>query len=227
MTNQLYIRPATPADEADVSRICLLTGNAGTTAESVYSIPELIGLTYAVPYLHVPHTFSYVLVATPTPSHPSSPNESTGNAAERVIGYIIGTTDTLAYSAAALRDWWPVQAAKYPVETTPGNADDKRLMGLFAKPDAYAEELVAKVPAHMHINILPEAQGTGWGRRLIDTAINHVRGAGGSAIFLGIDPRNDRARQFYKHVGFKHEPSTHGENYILQFSDWKAPAPLN
>lgn len=76
----------------------------------------------------------------------------------------------------------------------------------------------------MHINVLPEAQRSGWGRRMIDTAIKHIKEhAGGNAVSLGIDPRNDKARQFYKHVGFKFEPAAQGENYILPFDDWVPP----
>lgn len=163
----ISIRPATKADEAAMSRICLLTGNAGSSAEEVYTIPELIGLVYALPYLHMSNAFAYVLVTdTLEPSIAEKANERTDEApssapvdatapivseappasgpTERVIGYIIGTTDTQVYQEETSRDWWPVQHAKYPVDVTPGNADDKRLMGLFAKPDSYAEQIVDK-----------------------------------------------------------------------------------
>jgi len=73
----------------------------------------------------------------------------------------------------------------------------------------------------MHINLLPEAQGQGWGRKLISVAIKHVQRHHGSALFLGIDPRNDDARRFYKHVGFEHVPTANGENYVLDFEKWK------
>lgn len=179
----IYIRPATLADEAAISHICLLTVNAGRSAESVYTIPDLIGRVYAVPYIHMKNAFAYVFVTTsPEPSIASkeastsatngpAPSDAPADASapvvpapsasaqhtdaqpaatssdapvERVIGYIIGTTDTRAYAAEALRDWWPLQRAKYPVDETPGNADDKRLMGLFVKPDVYAEAITEK-----------------------------------------------------------------------------------
>lgn len=59
---------------------------------------------------------------------------------------------------------------------------------------------------------------------MIDTAVKHVREqTGKDALFLGIDSRNDKARSFYKHVGFKFEPTPQGENYILNFEDWVSP----
>lgn len=167
----ISIRPATKADESAVSRICLLTGEAGTSAKSVYTIPELIGLVYAIPYLYMTNAFAYVLV-TDTPEPPSSekaekrtdegPSDASVDApapivpdspeaagsssvpAERVIGYIIGTTDTRAYEAELLRDWWPAQRARYPIDSTPGNANDKRLMGIFVKPDSYPQNVIEK-----------------------------------------------------------------------------------
>lgn len=167
----ISIRPATKADETAISRICLLTGEAGTSAESVYTIPELIGLVYAVPYLHMASGFAYVLVTDTlepsvadkiekkTDEAPSSApiravapvvpdsSEFAGSSTqptERIIGYIIGTTDTRVYEAELQRDWWPVQRAKYPVDSTPGNANDKRLMGLFVKPDSYPENIIER-----------------------------------------------------------------------------------
>ena len=41
-----------------------------------------------------------------------------------------------------------------------------------------AEPYAAEYPAHLHIDLLPELQGQGWGRRLIDTLVAALRERG-------------------------------------------------
>ena len=54
-----YIREATSSDSPALSRICLLTGNAGQSAEAQHTFGELIGLVFAEPYVHLPTTFAF------------------------------------------------------------------------------------------------------------------------------------------------------------------------
>jgi len=240
----IYLRPATVKDAPAVSRICLLTGNAGTSAVDVYSRPELIGLVYAEPYVHLSSAFAYLLVTT----------GDSGVEPERAIGYILGAVDSRAYEAEAREKWWPALRARYPVavdgiggnnkdgnrererdsvrakdgnggaggrpETTTTDGD-KRIYAHFANPDTAPDVVVSVYPAHMHINVLPEMQRQGWGRRMIDQAVNHVRSEGGRGLHLGIDSRNDEARKFYRRVGFESLPSNGiGEYYTLNFDNW-------
>ena len=44
-----YIREARSSDSPALSHICLLTGNAGQSAEAQHTFGELIGLVYAEP----------------------------------------------------------------------------------------------------------------------------------------------------------------------------------
>ena len=48
-----------------------------------------------------------------------------------------------------------------------GTEKDIVIYKAFAEPAMTPDAIVATYPAHMHINLLPEAQGKGWGRRLI------------------------------------------------------------
>jgi ribosomal protein S18 acetylase RimI-like enzyme len=61
-------------------------------------------------------------------------------------------------------------------------------------------------PAHLHIDILPEGQGQGWGRKLIETLTGRMRELGVSAVHLGVAPTNHRAIAFYEAVGFHRVP---------------------
>ncbi|KAG8688055.1 hypothetical protein FRC08_011641, partial [Ceratobasidium sp. 394] len=76
-------------------------------------------------------------------------------------------------------------------------------------------------PAHIHINILPQAQRQGWGIRLIDRAVGYLKDLGQNGLFLGIDSRNHNARAFYLNVGFKPYSFPGKEYFYLEFGDWK------
>jgi hypothetical protein len=101
------IRRATSADSAALARICLLTGDAGSSAEDQYPTsepgPELLALLYALPYVD-----------------PALADVTTGLVLTRpgdgaVIGYVLCAPDTRAFEAAAERTYWPALAARYPL----------------------------------------------------------------------------------------------------------------
>jgi hypothetical protein len=103
------IRPARPSDDEALSRICLLTGDAGSSAEAAHAIPELLGLIFARPYNRLETTFGFVLMDTDFHSPPDSSSDG-----QRVVGYILGTTDSKKYDEIAEREWWPMFREKYP-----------------------------------------------------------------------------------------------------------------
>lgn len=139
---------------------------------------------------------------------------------KKVVGYILGAVDSRAFEEEAKRDWWPALHEEYPVDG-PGNDKDRRLYNYFTKPYDTPQSVIDVYPAHMHIDLLPEAQRKGWGKKLLGTAVEHIKAAGGKGLHLGIDPRNDGARQFYKRVGFVGlESGGEGEYYGLDFDSW-------
>ncbi|KAF7332031.1 N-acetyltransferase domain-containing protein [Mycena kentingensis (nom. inval.)] len=100
------IRKATAADESALSRICLLTADAGKSAEALHDHKELPGLVYSVPYVHLPTTYAFVLVD-----------------GDVVVGYIVGSKDTRAYEQHAEEDWWPKHAERFPPNAMVREAD--------------------------------------------------------------------------------------------------------
>ncbi|KAF8812571.1 acyl-CoA N-acyltransferase [Phlegmacium glaucopus] len=183
----LKIRKAAKGDTPSLSRICLLTANSGTSAEELHDFGELPGLVYAIPYVILPTTWGFVL-------EDEEHNE--------VVGYIVGSTDTCTYERYAAEHWWPSLAIKYPLELSTKAGDvqyAKLLRNMHTSPDMN----ISFSPAHLHINILPNYQKQGWGRRLIATAIEFLKDEGLSGVWLGLNPRNEGAREFYERVGFK------------------------
>jgi GNAT superfamily N-acetyltransferase len=64
-------------------------------------------------------------------------------------------------------------------------------------------QLLAEYPAHLHINILPDFTGQGWGQKLISTFLSKIMELGACGVHLGMVATNDGARRFYERVGFE------------------------
>lgn len=147
-----YIRPVELGDDRALSHICLVTGAAGKSAAPYHKLPELVGLIFALPYNNrfKDLTFGFVLV------------EESGEE-EEVVGYILGTTDSVSLRDVEEREWWPPLRTKYPV--TVGGAvyperteSDNRLIGVLHSPYVNPSEVTDVYPAHIHIDILPSHQ---------------------------------------------------------------------
>lgn len=63
--------------------------------------------------------------------------------------------------------------------------------------------LLASYPAHLHIDILPEYQGQGWGRKLVEAWCEIVKGEGAVGAHLDMVKDNVGARKFYERLGFE------------------------
>ncbi|PPR07194.1 hypothetical protein CVT26_012628 [Gymnopilus dilepis] len=201
----LRIRRATEEDAPALSRICLLTADAGVSAEPLHDVGELPGLVYAVPYVKLPTTWGFVLENLET---------------KEVVGYILGSTDTRAYERYASEHWWPALAEKYQPEkySKPGDVHYAKLLrNMHTAPDANIDFS----PAHLHIDILPGHQRQGWGRKLIAAAVQFLMEEGLQGVWLGLDPRNETARNFYKRLNFKPIEGAPDDNQLgLRFADF-------
>ncbi|KAG9118331.1 hypothetical protein FRC07_007209, partial [Ceratobasidium sp. 392] len=140
-----------------------------------------------------------------------------------VVGYLLATQDTRSHEAAAEERCYPPLRIKYPNNPYPPNAtsQDQRVINRIHNPLIRPQGLVDITPAHIHINILPQAQRQGWGIKLIDKAVQYLKDLGQNGLFLGIDSRNHNARAFYLNVGFKPYPFPDKEYFYLEFKDWK------
>jgi len=209
------IRPVAPEDITAISRICLLTADAGSSAETLHRHNELPGLVWALPYVLLPPmtTWGFVLVDT------SAPDDD--HTTRTVKGYILGTSDSRAHEAATEAEWWPPLRVRFPLESGGGDertkADERCIEIIHRGPEPAHEACLAVSPAHMHINLLPEVQRCGWGKKLIGKAVDHLRGQGIGSVWLGLDERNTAARKFYEKVGFKGITGAPNHNMALDF----------
>jgi ribosomal protein S18 acetylase RimI-like enzyme len=184
------IRHAILADAHELYRICLLTGDAGRDATALHADADLLGDVYVGPYLHLQPAVAAVAI------------DEDGF----VLGYVLGTPDTLAFAASCQAAWWPALRSRHPMD--PGDAGrvrlpaDQALVETMHRPPAPEADLVAAYSAHLHIDLLPRAQGRGLGRALIGWLLTELAELGAQGVHLGVDPRNTAAVAFYERLGF-------------------------
>ena len=185
MTSDMFrIRRAEARDLDALYEICLLTADSGVDASALYSDRKLPGYVWSAPYRELEPDFAFVV-----------------DAGDHIVGYCVGTPDTAAFEARLERDWWPkVRAAVAGLQPTAKY--DQMVLERINVPDRHDPEQLVDYPAHLHINLLPEAQSGCWGRRLIETELDALRRAGAKGVQLGVSPTNERAKGFYQHVGF-------------------------
>jgi ribosomal protein S18 acetylase RimI-like enzyme len=179
------VRRATPADLPAIYDICLRTADAGVDATALYGDPQMPGIVWAAPYAVFEPDFTFVL----------------GDGDRPALGYVLAVPDTIAFEKRLEAEWWP-EARKRFADFTPRNEAEANALRHIVSPEHHGDELLAKYPAHLHINLLPEAQGSGWGRRLIDTELEALQAAGIKGVQLGVSPTNERAKGFYRRLGF-------------------------
>jgi len=193
------IRPYRPADRDAVARICLLTAAGGGDATGVYSDDTLMPDVYALPYVEYAPELAFVVA-----------DSSTG--AERILGYVLGVADTGDFIEWYGREWAPGFRERHP---SPGPATGRKpgyteaqLIADGGDPERLRIPELRAYPAHLHIDLLPELQGMGFGRRLIDTLRAGLAARGVAAVHLGMDAANTGARAFYERLGFDELPSS-------------------
>lgn len=179
------IRPVRRDDLDAVYEICLRTTAAGNDGTHLHDDPRLPGHVWAAPYVvHAPE-HGYVLA----------------DDADRPIGYVLGALDTRAFEARLERDWWPELRARYPLDVERRDAD-QRTVWLIHHPPHADDAVVDDHPSHLHIDLLPHAQGRGAGRRLMEQALDSLADAGSPGVHLGVDARNEPAIGFYRAIAF-------------------------
>lgn len=172
----VQMRPAAPHDLPGIYRVCDETGPPTTN-------PDLLGHIYAGPYAVNQGRFASVVA------------DEHG-----VAGYVFGCPDTRTFETWCEVHWWPALREQYPLDA---NDPDAEFVGLLHAPPRSPEDLLARYPAHLHIDLLPRTQGTGFGRRLIDWLLAELTAAGASGVHLGVGSDNTNAIAFYRHLGFE------------------------
>lgn len=175
-----FVRPYVPTDRAAVGEICILT------ARRTYPDPELLPAVFAYPYVDLEPELAFVL-------------DDGGTA----VGYVLGTADTATFAHRFRTEWLPVVAHRFPDPPHPQTMADE-LAEQLHRPERLVRPELATWPAHLHIDLLPAAQGGGYGRLLMTTFLAALAAAGVPGVHLGVAADNTGAIAFYERLGFHH-----------------------
>lgn len=164
-------------------RVCLLTADAGADGSALYENPDLLGHIYVGPYIVGQPEFAFVIA------------DDAG-----IAGYVLGAADTRKFEGWQEQEWWPALRSQYPLYS--GTSLDDELVSHFHSPETAPDSVIELYPAHLHIDLLPRAQGKGLGRVMLETLFAALRECGVPGIHLGVGEDNHNAIAFYRHLGF-------------------------
>ena len=192
------IRSYRPGDLEDLYRICLLTGDDGQDATSLFHDPKLLGHVFAAPYALFEPSLAFVAEDT-----------------DGVGGYILGALDTQAFQERLESRWWPDLRTRYP-DPSPGFPSDRwtpdqQVAHMIHHPFRIPGELATRYPSHLHLDLLPRLQASGYGRQLIKTLAAALRDQGSRGVHLHVRHGNLNAAEFYRYLGFTELSATEAE----------------
>ena len=179
------IRPFRPEDLDALYAICLGTADNGEDASGLYRDPALPGHVFAAPYAVLEPNLCFVLSADGDPP----------------CGYVVGTRNSAQFEARCEADWFPALRRRYPMPAPDDESREARMTRLIHAGHRADPEL-ADWPAHLHIDLLPSAQGRGQGARLLAAFVGRLRELQVPGLHLFTGPGNPRAMRFYEHSGF-------------------------
>lgn len=183
------IRPARADDEPAAVRVCLQTGDDGDDGTKYYTDdPDALGRIFVSPYFAFAPDLAWVV-------------EDEGG----VCGYCLATADSETHYDRYEREWRPVLAARFP-EPTGESATwtrTQQIHRLYHHPDHLVPGAPGRYPAHVHIDLLPRAQGRGLGRKMMELILEELRRRGIGGVHLGVGTANSRAQAFYRKLGFQ------------------------
>jgi len=183
------IRPARSGDEPDAYHVCLKTGDHGQDGEPFYQEdPDALGRIYVGPYLAFEPDLSLIL------------EDDRG-----MCGYALGALESRAFYARYEAEWRPELCARFPAPE--GDAAGwnrvQQVHHGYHHPDYFCPEPYEAYPSHLHIDLLPRAQGRGHGRRMLEQLMDTLAERGSPGAHLGVSTRNLRAFGFYHRLGFR------------------------
>ena len=189
----IEIRPYEPDDRPAVRNICFVTGYMGDPVDHLWRDAASFADMFSVYY---------------TDREPQSAQVAVAEDG-RVIGYLLGCVDS--QQAWGIESIMRRHVVRRGLLVRPGTAGFLwRSMGDLAR-DAMRRQMPpqpvhdARWPAHLHIDLLPEARGQGVGERLMRGWLDSLRGAGVAGCHLETWAENAAAIRFFEAQGFRIE----------------------
>jgi ribosomal protein S18 acetylase RimI-like enzyme len=189
MSTALFrIRPCLPADEDAAYQVCLKTGDSGDDGTLLFpEDPRALGNLFVGPYIYLEPDLAFVL------------EDDQG-----VCGYVLAALDSGDFYRRLRAEWLPHLRAQHPCPKGDPAAwtPTQRIHYEFHYPDLHYPPTFRPYPSHLHIDLLPRAQGRGQGRRMMEYEMVLLAQRGSPGVHLGLSAVNQRAYQFYRRLGF-------------------------
>jgi ribosomal protein S18 acetylase RimI-like enzyme len=193
----MIIRHAHLSDLPYVYEICHRTGFEGGDASQQVSDRLIIGQYFAAPYVVRDPAWCWIAADEHGPA-----------------GYLVATPDSRAFGAWMDSDWLPAVQGIYATEAEPSCSDFELWLRAVIHKQVEVPDFVDKYPAHLHIDILPRAQGQGLGSKLVAEFIAQLRAKGVPGFHLGVGIKNTKAQAFYSKQGLEVIRSLPGVIYM-------------
>lgn len=178
------LREATPADEAGIGEVAYLTGFFGESAGRYFPDRQLFVDLWVHPYFAGGGRVGFVI-------------EQGG----KIVGYILGAPDQAVYSRAVLRI---VFGRVLPHAVRGRYRQQLNIVRYFIRtllfPSPHADW--ALFPAHLHLNLLPEARGFGLSGPLLERFMARLKALGVRGVQLSTTLENTVALKVYQKQGF-------------------------
>lgn len=181
----MTLRQGRLQDRSALVEICHQTGWNGRDASPVVSDRSLLGAYFAAPYLVHDPDWCWVV-------------EDDGP-----VGYLVATPDSRAFAAWMDHEWLPsVRPTLQDRREEPWSPTELWIRQTIQSP-VVIPDCVDDYPAHLHIDLLPRAQGQGMGRRLFDALERKLRDHRVPGFHLGVSESNEDAQKFYARLGLE------------------------
>ena len=181
----LAIRPYHPSDAPYLMDICLKTAFHGQDASHLLSDPFLIGQLYVAPYLHYDPELCLVLTQ-----------------ADKPVGYVLATADSARFERQCETEFFKPLRARYPKPKVMDDSYQHRVFNRLHLGHPTPAGL-SDYPAHLHIDLLPEAQGQGMGKQLMVQLFDCMAKQGIAGVHLIVSEQNEGALAFYQRIGLE------------------------
>ncbi len=137
---------------------------------------DLLPDIFAGPYLYLEPGLSFVL-------------DDEG----RAVGYVLGTADTARFVSRYRSEWLPTLAGRYREPVGPPVSPEEQFVVLLYHPERMLLDQLACYPAHLHIDLLPDYQRSGYGRSLIEDVPRRIGTGRGAVAYTSWWPARTRA----------------------------------
>ena len=140
---------------------------------------------FAAPYAIFEPELCFILLKNYTPS-----------------GYVLGTKNSIKFYEQCEKNWYPELRIRYPMPPKNNVSLESNFIRYLHQNQVLPEGL-ENYPAHLHIDLLPIAQGEGNGRKLIEAFLTKLQSQNVQGVHLTVSKNNQNAIGFYSHVGFQ------------------------